>query len=227
MHHNLHAAIEIHAVDTDSRIIFDTQVDMLTDAKPKVARLGEIPFPQLILLNFETTFEDFLGFRTTDGDMDGDFLVTTDAECADGVAGFACGGGFVRKLVFLGKFVEESEWKRELTVDGCLTTELFEHFCSTGESVARFADGDIEDDLLDAELAHRVCALVFLGFCLLIKGVSSLCLLYSKHKPIFTIVGGTVVEAGMNVCADEIDPQMPVGCAAVVARRGEPPWRRF
>ena len=38
---------------------------------------------------------------------------------------------------------------------------MFEHFGGTSESVARFADGDVEDELLDAEFAHGVCALVF------------------------------------------------------------------
>lgn len=100
MHQNLHAAVEVHAVDTDCRIILDAQIDVLTNAKPKVARLGEVLFPQLVLLDLETAFEDLLSFGTTDGDMDGDFLVTTDAECADGVAGFAFRERLVRKLGF-------------------------------------------------------------------------------------------------------------------------------
>ena len=48
------------------------------------------------------------------------------------------------------------------TVNRCLATELFEHFGSTGESVARFADGDVEDEFLYSELAHGVRALVLL-----------------------------------------------------------------
>ena len=47
-----------------------------------------------------------------------------------------------------------------LTVDGRLTTQLLKHFGSTSKSVSRLADGDVEDDFLDAEFTHRVCALI-------------------------------------------------------------------
>ena len=48
------------------------------------------------------------------------------------------------------------------TVNGCLTGQLLEHFGGTGQPVAGLADGDVEDEFLDAELAHWVAALVFL-----------------------------------------------------------------
>ena len=35
---NLHAAVEVHSVDTDSRVVFDTQINVFTDAKPEIAR---------------------------------------------------------------------------------------------------------------------------------------------------------------------------------------------
>jgi hypothetical protein len=43
-----------------------------------------------------------------------------------------------------------------------LTAQLFEHLCGTGESVTRFADGDVEDEFLDAQLPHGVAGLVVL-----------------------------------------------------------------
>ena len=46
------------------------------------------------------------------------------------------------------------------TVDGRLTTQLFQHFGCSCESVTRFADRDVQHELLDAQLAHRVGALV-------------------------------------------------------------------
>lgn len=49
------------------------------------------------------------------------------------------------------------------TVNGCLTAQLLKHFGSTSQSVTGFADGDVEDEFLNAELAHGVCALVFAG----------------------------------------------------------------
>lgn len=48
------------------------------------------------------------------------------------------------------------------TVDWSLTTQLFEHLCGTGESVTRFADRDVEDEFLDAQLPHGVAGLVAL-----------------------------------------------------------------
>lgn len=47
------------------------------------------------------------------------------------------------------------------TIDWCLPAQLFEHFGCAGESVSRFADGDVEDEFLDAQFAHGVCG--FLG----------------------------------------------------------------
>ena len=61
---------------------------MLTDSKPKVPRLREILLPEFVLLHFQTALEDFFGFRASDCDVHGDFLVAADAECADCVAGF-------------------------------------------------------------------------------------------------------------------------------------------
>ena len=63
---------------------------MLRDAEAEVAGLAEVALPQLVLLDFEAALEDFLCLRAADGDVDGDLLVTADAEGADGVACFAC-----------------------------------------------------------------------------------------------------------------------------------------
>ena len=49
------------------------------------------------------------------------------------------------------------EWR---TVDGSLTTQLFKHFGSAGEPVARLADGDVEDQLVNAKFSHWIRALV-------------------------------------------------------------------
>jgi len=50
--------------------------------------------------------------------------------------------------------------KMMLTVDWSLTTQLFQHFRSTGQSVTRLSDRDVEDELLDAELLHGVATLL-------------------------------------------------------------------
>jgi len=53
-----------------------------------------------------------------------------------------------------------------------LTAKLFEHLGSTSEPVTRFANGDVEDELLDAQLPHGVLALVFSGFRHFGRGLS-------------------------------------------------------
>jgi len=50
-----------------------------------------------------------------------------------------------------------------LTVDWSLTRKLLKHLGGTGKSVTRLADRDVEDELLDAELAHGVGRLVLAG----------------------------------------------------------------
>ena len=42
------------------------------------------------------------------------------------------------------------------TVDRSLTTELFQHLCGTSKSISRLSDGNVQHDLLDAQLLHRV-----------------------------------------------------------------------
>jgi hypothetical protein len=64
---------------------------VLADSEPEVASVREVLLAQLVFLHFETTLEDFLGFGASDGNVHGDLLVASDAEGADGVAGFACG----------------------------------------------------------------------------------------------------------------------------------------
>lgn len=46
------------------------------------------------------------------------------------------------------------------TVDRSLTRQLLKHLGGTGQSVTRLADGDVEDELLDAELPHGVLGLL-------------------------------------------------------------------
>ena len=88
---HLHDDVEVHAVNADRRVVLDAQVDVLGDTETEVAGLGEVALAELVLLDLEATLEDLLGLGATDGDVDGDLLVTADTEGTDGVAGLACG----------------------------------------------------------------------------------------------------------------------------------------
>lgn len=86
-----HAAVEVHAVDTDTGVVLDAEIDVLGNTEAEVAGLGEVALAQLVLLDLEATLENLLGLGATDGDVDGDLFVTADTEGTDGVAGLAWG----------------------------------------------------------------------------------------------------------------------------------------
>lgn len=84
-----HAAVEVHAVDTNARVVLDAEIDVLADAEAEVARLAEVALAELILLDLEAALENLLGLGATDGDVHRDLFVTADTERADGVPGLA------------------------------------------------------------------------------------------------------------------------------------------
>ena len=87
-----HAAVEVHTVDTNRRVVLDAEIDVLADAEAEVAGLAEVALAELVLLDLEATLENLLGLGAADGDVDRDLLVTADTEGTDGVAGLACRG---------------------------------------------------------------------------------------------------------------------------------------
>jgi hypothetical protein len=117
-----HAAVEVHAVDTDGRVVLDTKIDVLADTEAEVAGLGEVALAQLVLLDLEATLKNLLSLvirvsRTalyklvnffcscnylgaTDGDVDSNLFVTTDTEGSDGVTGLACDEIWLILLLF-------------------------------------------------------------------------------------------------------------------------------
>jgi hypothetical protein len=105
-----HDHIKIHTENPDTRVIPRTEIDVLLNPEPKVARVRKVLSSELVLFYFETPLEDLLGFGTADGDVDGDLFVSADREGADGVTGF---GGH-----------------------GRLAGELFQDFGGTGQAIA-------------------------------------------------------------------------------------------
>lgn len=85
----LHAAVEVHSVDTDCRVVLDTEINVLADTKTEVTGLGEVALAELIFLDLQATLQDFLGLWATDGNMNGDLLVTTNTEGTDSISGLA------------------------------------------------------------------------------------------------------------------------------------------
>ena len=75
------------------------------------------PLPQLVLLDLQRSLQNLLSLRSSDGDVNGDLLVSSDREGSDGVSGL---GG-----------------------DGGLTGKLLEDLGGSGKSVTGFTDGDV------------------------------------------------------------------------------------
>jgi len=109
----------------------------LLDTESEAAVEGEVPAVELVFLNLESTLENLLSLLATDGDGDGDLLVTTDAEGAHSVP---C-----------------------LGVDGGLSRQLLEHLGGTSEPVTALTDANVQAELLNAEGAHDVLAPVLGG----------------------------------------------------------------
>ena len=86
----LHAAVEVHSINTNSRIIFDTEIDVLGNTETKVASLREVAGSQLVFLDFQTSLDNFLGLGTSDGDVNCDLFVSSDTKRSDGVSSLAC-----------------------------------------------------------------------------------------------------------------------------------------
>jgi len=86
---HVHADVKVHAVDTDRRIVLDTEINVLGDTETEVASLREVALAELVLLDLEATLENLLGLGATDSDVDGDLLVTTDTKGTDSVASLA------------------------------------------------------------------------------------------------------------------------------------------
>jgi hypothetical protein len=62
---------------------------VFADPKPKVTSLREVSFPQFVFLDLQSSLQDLLSFWASDGDVDGNLLVTSNTESTDGVACFA------------------------------------------------------------------------------------------------------------------------------------------
>lgn len=85
-----HAAVEVHAIDTNRRVVLDTEINVFADTEAEVASLREVALAELVFLDLEATLEDLNGLLAADGDVDSDLFVATDAEGTDGVAGLSC-----------------------------------------------------------------------------------------------------------------------------------------
>lgn len=84
-----HACVEVHSVNTDRRVVLDTEIDVLGDTETEVTGLGEVALAELIFLDLQSTLQNFLSLWATDSDVNSNLFVTTDTEGTDSVSGLA------------------------------------------------------------------------------------------------------------------------------------------
>merc|ERR1712168_1100856 len=120
--------VEIHSVDTNTRIILDSKIDMFSNTEAKVSSGREVSLSQFVFLHFKTFLQDFLSLGSTYSAVNGDFFITTNAERSHCVSGFG--------------------ENRSLSGKG------FKNFSCTDKSVTAFTNTDVDAQLLDANLLH-------------------------------------------------------------------------
>jgi len=87
-----HAGVEIHAVNANRWVVFDTEIDVFADTEAEVASLREVALAELVFLDLQSTLQDLLSLGSADSDVNSDLLVTTDTKGTDSVTGLAWEG---------------------------------------------------------------------------------------------------------------------------------------
>merc|ERR1719161_2398651 len=122
--------VEVHTVDTSRRVVLEPEVNVLRDTEAERAALAEVLLLQFVLEHLEPTLEDLLRLLAAHGHVARDLLVAAHMPLTDGQA--------------------------SLRVDRLLVRKLLQHACRARQAITRFTNRDVQDELLDADLPHRV-----------------------------------------------------------------------
>lgn len=117
---------KVHSVNSSAGVVFDSQVDVLVDAKPEASRVAKVDRLQLVLLHREPALDQLHGLLTADGDVACNLLITADTELADGEPG--------------------------LGEDGLLAGELLQHLGGTREPVAGLTDRAVDNEFVNKDV---------------------------------------------------------------------------
>ena len=75
--------VEVHTENTGEGVILNTEIDVLLNTKSKTSSIRKIGFSELSIFNFKSSFENFVGFISSDGDVSSDFLISFNTEASD------------------------------------------------------------------------------------------------------------------------------------------------
>jgi hypothetical protein len=90
--------VEIHTIDTDGGIVFETEIDVFVDTEAEVTTGREALIGEFEFLDGETLLEDFFGLITSDSDVGSDLFVTTNGESTNSETSSGKDGGLLSEF---------------------------------------------------------------------------------------------------------------------------------
>ena len=79
--------VEVHTENAGEWIILNTQIDVFLDTETETSSIREVSFSEFSVLDFKSSFENFVSLVSSNSDVSGDFLVSFDTEASDGESG--------------------------------------------------------------------------------------------------------------------------------------------
>ena len=76
--------VKVHTENTGEWIILDTQINVFLNTETETSSIWEVSFSQFSVLDFKSSFENFISLVSSDSDVSGDFLVSLNTETSDG-----------------------------------------------------------------------------------------------------------------------------------------------
>lgn len=122
--------VKVHTEDTGGGVVLNTEIDVLIDTETEVTGVREVSLLELVFLNLQATLDDIKSLVAADSHIGRNGFISADGELTNGVAG--------------------------TTQARALASELLENTRGESQSVSRLTDGDVENELLNADLPHRV-----------------------------------------------------------------------
>ena len=79
--------VEVHTENTGEWIILDAQIDVFLNAETEASSIWEVDFSELSVFDFESSFENFVSFVASDGNVSSHLLISFNTETSDGESG--------------------------------------------------------------------------------------------------------------------------------------------
>jgi len=76
--------VKVHTENTGEWIILDTQINVFLNTETETSSIWEVDFSQFSVLDFKSSFENFISLVSSDSDVCGHFFVSLNTETSDG-----------------------------------------------------------------------------------------------------------------------------------------------